>query len=125
MVREGEIKTFVYDSVKTGFIYSYFNHGCDWTGGAFAYNLLVQESPIFQNFFEGKWLPPSATGIFAVWPSPLGMLSLVDPKVLRLICFRIWLLEEIMIRYLTNSAIENCRKNKQTNLVILLIPRFL
>jgi hypothetical protein len=57
---------------------------------------------------------------------PIRNSLFVDPKVLRLICFRIWLLAEIMIRYYsTKSAIENCRKNKQTNLVILLIPRFL
>jgi hypothetical protein len=54
---------------------------------------------------------------------PIRNSLLVDPKVLRLICFRIWLLEEIMIRYSTKSAIENCRKNKQTNLVILLITK--
>ena len=35
---------------------------------------------------------------------------LVDPKVLRLICFRIWLLAEIMIRYLTKSAISKIVK---------------
>ncbi len=75
-----EIKTFIHDSLKTGFHFvSYFIHGCDWTSGAFAYNLLVKESPIFSELLWSKtrkWPPPSATGIFAVWPSPLGTVFL-------------------------------------------------